>query len=187
MIFELSETGPEIEIGTSPTPKTESMLNCPGAKPAQPSTSMSKVTTSESSGMRRVTLASTGTIGSECGSGASTVEIQQLHPGVVEPFQDHGHESFHHGIAKCRVGIALGPQAVGVERDGAGILLRARVEGPAVGRDQPGRAPITPPVVSVMKVGCRGRRCRSRARPARPGSGRTSRRRRLRGTGSRRA
>ena len=69
--------------------------------------------------------------------GHVVVEVEELHPGHVEPLGHDLGEALEELVAELVVLLALRPEALAVERDGANELGRLPVEVPAVGRHEP--------------------------------------------------
>src|SRR5581483_1481255 len=95
---------PLMEIGTSPTPNTYSMLNCPGANESAPSpftvSSSSENVSCVSRCARRMRYGF-GVIGSngvgmcKSFSRAHAIDIQQLQARGLQPLGNHQRELFH--------------------------------------------------------------------------------------------
>src|SRR5215470_15365848 len=130
------------------------MLNWPGRKSKPAAGSISRVQMSAPSRRTRATRSMTGSMesasaepGTAIGGGAATatsarraVDIEHLKPGCLQPFDEDRHEAHHHRITEIMVVLALVPETLGVDADGADEVERARVIGAAIGWDQPGDA-----------------------------------------------
>src|SRR4051794_40601941 len=106
---------PLIEMGTSPAPPAESMVNWPGAKgsPSPPLGTSARVTVSSVSSRRAVTAKAAGTIAAAptSTSGGLAIDVEELEAGGLEALGRSGGEAAHELIAELVVGLALAAQA----------------------------------------------------------------------------
>src|SRR5665811_2224489 len=160
---------PLTEIGTSPTPKADSIVNWPGMKArGTPSFGSSMIVNVSAVSCRRSTRRkSRGTIALSTGctavdsarrgiggSGAS-VEVEQPHLRGHQPSVHHLGNAFHELIPQMSIGVALAAQARPVEGHHAGRLGGAGVECGDVRRHEPG------PTHDVAFVGSVEHQCSS--------------------------
>src|SRR5262249_55647064 len=138
--------GPSVrdtETGTSPPPKAESIVTCPGATSSggPPSGSSSSVHVSCVSRRRRTTRKGRGVIGASSLSGSATaaitVDVEQPEAGPLQPLHEDLREARHQGVAEGRVGLALAADAGAVKRGRAHRPERPPVEVPAERREEP--------------------------------------------------
>src|SRR5215207_8281947 len=138
---DVSAGSPLIEIGTSPAPPLESIVNCPGAKrnPSPPSGSSSSVQVSAVSRRLATTANGAGTISAGIRSAGNrvTIDVEQLEACGLQALLQRGRKATHQLIAELVIGVALAAQACTVERDETRRHGRASVEVPVVGREQP--------------------------------------------------
>src|SRR5512143_3723393 len=128
---------PLIEIGTSPTPNTYSMLNWPGAngrkRGSASGVSVSVKVSPVSRAMWRTSKGS-GRIGSEArtvaaaGSVSVAIEVQELHARGFQARHHQLREALQQVVAEGRFVLALGAQAPAVQRQGADHRHGSRVE-----------------------------------------------------------
>ena len=144
-----SAGSPLMLIGTSPTPNTESMLNWPGAKARRPSPFSLEVERPHVAARRagagaRARCAAPSdrqrSVADRRRQARAAIDIENLQPGRLQALDQDRHEALHHLVAEIVVGLALVAQAGRVDGDRAGELTAPGVEGPAIGRDQPGDA-----------------------------------------------
>src|SRR5215212_5048721 len=147
-------------MGTSPTPKTYSILNCPGAKEdiRLLTGSSSKVNVSCVSFSVLAIVYSCGNIGawfcmlmacanmgsSVCSSVLIAVYIEEPQPGGLEPLHDYVGEPLDEFVAQVMVIIAFSAEAPGIKSYGPGQVEGAPVEMPPVGREEPRPAEHVP-------------------------------------------
>src|ERR1039458_6019198 len=133
---------PLIEIGTSPVPNAESIVNCPGANARRAPARgwSSSVQVSEVSCRFPATVNGTGTIGPDSGAPPAkavvrasgdpsmAVDIEELQLRRLQAFDQRRRKSSHELIAKLVVGLALAAQAGAVEGHHARRFARAAIE-----------------------------------------------------------
>ena len=126
-----SSGSPLIEIGTSPAPPAEIIMNWPGSngtgRPSQDfsdSVQVSRVSwrvesTSNGSGIIDAGSSGSGTIdaGLDCSDTNLPVHVQELHPRGLQPVNDIGGEPLHQLVAELVILLDLAAQAGTVERD----------------------------------------------------------------------
>src|SRR5271165_4203013 len=141
-----SDGSPLIEIGTSPTPKTYTMLNCPGRNEIFVVSSLgtsSSVKVSSVSRFSRSIRNSSGTMGSVMVRSATSasimagINVHQLQPGRIQPRRNNIHEAIEHFVSEIMVFLALGAQALGVEHQRSRALQCPRRKMPAIRRRDP--------------------------------------------------
>src|SRR3990170_748589 len=146
------------------------MLNCPGVNPdssAGATACRSTVTVSRVSRRRPRTRNRRGTTAA---AGSATwsmaVDVQQLQAvGLQPPLDDLG-KPFHQFIAQVVILLALVPQTLPIQGDGARQFRGPGVEVPAVGRKEPGPSQHVPLVDRLDRhAPARGNRHLQRHRP----------------------
>src|SRR3972149_760800 len=115
------------------------MLNCPGVTPdssAGATACRSTVTVSRVSRRRPRTRNRRGTMGPTAAAGSATwsmaVDVQQLRAGGLEPPLDDLGKPFHQFIAQVVILLALVPQTLPIQGDGARQVCGPGVKMPAV-------------------------------------------------------
>src|SRR5579885_1206137 len=87
---------------------------------------------------RVVTRKSCGVIAPVCGSERTVaIDVEEPEPGVLEPLDDHAREAPHQLEAELGVALAGIADAGRIELRRGHVADRARVEVPAVGREEP--------------------------------------------------
>src|SRR5450759_1524954 len=135
---------PPIEIGTSPAPKADSIVNCPWANSRRaPERGLSSsVHVSEVSRRVAVTANGWGTIGPGSADGASAcwsmaVDVEELKARRLQALGHRRGEAPHQLVAELVIGLALAAQANAVERHDGRRLGRPAIELPEIGLEQP--------------------------------------------------
>ena len=153
----------DIEIGTSPTPNAYSIVNWPGAnverarrRPARARASRCRAS--------RASAARPGTARRHRPEGARVtqlcrhaIHVEQPLPRPLQALDHDLREARHQVVAELRVGLALLAQAGAVEARRAHEREGARVEVPAVGREEPRPADDLAGVDRLDRDGAAGR------------------------------
>src|SRR3990172_6240037 len=127
------------------------MLNCPGVNPdssAGATACRSTVMVSRVSRRRPRTRNRRGTTGPTAAAGSATwsmaINVQQLQARGLQPQLDDLGKPFHQFIAQVVILLALVPQTLPIQGDGARQFRGPGVKMPAVGGEEPGPSQHVP-------------------------------------------